>query len=135
MRTGLPDELAGTMAGYPAGSSGAPSRHRPLVTAHQNGQHKPQGRHNEYVLGPGLSPLVRARGRCRGRVWAPPPPLTPPPVGMGQHARHRQTCYPGAQLTCTTERAASYASESRVCGSAGECGTHEQHASRLRYCE
>ena len=44
MRTGLPDELAGTMAGYPAGSSGAPSRHRPLVTAHQNGQHKPQGR-------------------------------------------------------------------------------------------
>ena len=44
MRTGLPDELAGTMAGYPAGSSSAPSRHRPLVTAHQNGQHKPQGR-------------------------------------------------------------------------------------------
>ena len=44
VRTGLPDELAGTMAGYPAGSSGAPSRHRPLVTAHQNGQHKPQGR-------------------------------------------------------------------------------------------
>ena len=91
--------------------------------------------HNEYVLGPGLSPLVRARGRGRGRVWAPPPPLTPPPAGIGQHARHRQTCYPGAQLTCTTERAASYASESRECGSAGECGTHEQHASRLRYCE
>ena len=67
VRTGLPDELAGTMAGYPAGSSGAPSRHRPLVTAHQNGQHKPQGRRiwekGKLITHPALRGPTHSTGR------------------------------------------------------------------------